>query len=63
MSVRSVSEYKDEHEILLPAGMTMKVTSIRGRKDGGKHITVELVSQGIRKGEAPLPVRSIYVGR
>jgi hypothetical protein len=63
MSVRSVSKYKDEHEILLPAGMTMKVTSIRGRKDGGKYITVELVGQGIRKGEAPQPVRSIYVGR
>jgi hypothetical protein len=63
MSVRSVSKYTSEDEILLPAGMTMKVTSIRGVKDGGKYITVELVSQGVRKGEAPQPVRSMHVGR
>lgn len=63
MSVRSVSKYRSENEVLLPAGMTMRVTSIRGSQSGGKIITVEMVSQGVRTGEAPLPVRSIYVGR
>jgi len=63
MSVRKVSKYTSEDEILLPAGLTMRVTSIRGQKDGGKYITVELVSQGVRKGEPPLPVRSIYANR
>ena len=63
MSVRSVSKYRSENEVLLPAGMTMKVTSIRGSQSGGKIITVDLVSQGVRAGEAPLPVRSMYVGR
>jgi hypothetical protein len=63
MSVRSVSKYTSENEILLPAGFTAKVTSIRGRADGGKYITVDLVSQGVRKGSPPQPVRNLYVNK